>query len=567
MGGRFNRYGNVAFLDVFGQASRRTTYSGLVQGKQGTGKSTFCKKALMEYIRKGVNCYVIDPHGEWKHIARIYGFPVYAIGKKSINVLDLDGTPLPAKISMLAEVFEEILGDDPSRAQYVAVRQSLKRTYAKFGLKIDDPTTWGRKCPTLKDVYHDIENHLKGLRGVKRITHEVILEAMEDYAIGIFSKSLVENTLEIKWGSRLNVFDVSGADPTVRKLVMLSIMSRIYRQARQEFSRKILLVDEGWRMLQNEHVARYVGEFMKEGRKCNTSLILVIHHLGDIHGINQDVADELKRGMGWHAIFHLEEGARRQAAREFGLTPAQEEFIRDAETGELLLLAGDESRFCRVILTGSPQEFDINTEYWQFTTKPEDVELRNRMLGKTRIKLPEEPPPERGQEGPNYHNLQGLKKLVIPARGLSEEDRKRLEKKGFKAVRIHRVSGHGTEIYYAGPAIKNKRHDAGVLQLAMLIHRHLKIPQKEIKISYNHGCDIEFRHQGRKFFVEYANTKASTSDLARKLQFEKGVGPENYFVVVSNEGLKKRYHGFRNVVLRKDFMGILQEINPSRYQF
>lgn len=53
---------------------------------------------------------------------------------------------------------------------------------------------------------------------------------------------------------------------------------------------------------------------------------------------------------------------------------------------------------------------------------------------------------------------------------------------------------------------------------------------------------------------EYGNSKASTSDLVSKLQLEKEVGPENYFLVVSMEELKKIYQGFRNAMLRKEFV-------------
>ncbi|HDH27703.1 MAG TPA: DUF87 domain-containing protein [Euryarchaeota archaeon] len=553
MGGRFGRYGNIVCIDIFGSNKRKTTYSCLIQGKQGTGKSTFTKKLLLQYNRKDINSFVIDPHGEWKHISELHGYGAHVIGQESLNVLDLDGIPLPLKISLLAEIFQEILGDDPSRAQYVAIRQSLKRTYAKFGLKIDQPKTWNKQCPTLKDVYNDIKEQIPRLKGVKRVTHEVILEAMEDFAVGIFSKSLVKNTLKIDWNQPLNVFDISKADPTVRKLVTLTLMGKIYQKTKANLKPNILLIDEGWRMLENPHVARYVGEFMKEGRKTNTSLILVIHHLGDLHKISPDIADELKRGMGWHAIFHLDESARKQTAKEFGLTETQTEFIKDAETGELLLITDTQPQFCKVILTGSKKEFDINTEYWQFTTRPEEVELRNQKLGKTKIKLKKEPTPQKEPESPNYQNLEDLKKLIIPTKSLSEEKKKDLETQRYKVVRVHKIAGYGTETYYVHRSIKNQSHDTGVYQLASLIQQDLKTSSNQIKIRYNHGADIEFPFQERQIHIEYANSKASTSDLAKKMDLEKEVSPQNYIVIISTETLRKRYQGFKNVYTRKEF--------------
>lgn len=556
---RYNRYGNIAWIDIFGQNNKKTTYSGLIQGLQNMGKSTLSKKIIMEYIKKGVKTYVIDPHGEWKHIAELQNQKACTIGEESLNVLDLDGTPLPAKISMLAEIFQEIIGKDPSRAQYVAIRQSLKRTYGKFGLKIDNPKTWNKKCPTLKDVYEDIKEQTKKHKGVKKVTHEVIMEAMEDYAIGIYSKSLVENTIKIDWNTPLNVFDISKTDPTVRKLTMISIMNKIYQKTKQDLKPKILLIDEGWRMLENTQIARYVGEFMKEGRKHQTSLILIIHHLGDLHKISPDIADEIKRGMGWHAIFHQNESARKQTAKELGLTETQEEFLKQAETGEVLLITDTKTKFCKIILTGSRKQFDINTEYWQITTDPKDVEIRNQKLGKTIIK-----PPKKNKhtkkaepESPLYTNFATLKKLISPSSELTEEKKKTLESKEYKTIRVHQISGYGTEIYYVAPKIKNKQHDVGVYQIASIINANLKIKPEEIKTQFNYGCDIEYEHKGRKIQIEYANSNASTSDKAKKLEQEKKAGKENYYVIVSNEKLKKRYQGFKKVMTRKEFVEII----------
>lgn len=556
MGGSFSRYGDIVYMDIFGQSSRKTTPSGLIQGKQGTGKSTLSKKMTMQYVKRGTKAVVIDPHGEWQDIAKLHGHPVYEIGKIAYNPFELDGMPLSLKISTSAEILDEIKRNQATKAQHVAFRQSLKRAYEKHGHVIGRKSR-SRKYPTFKDVYKDSVKCSKKFTAPKNWPYEINSLDLEEYAVGAYSKALTGKTTRINWNAPLVVFDLSRVDPILRKMVTLSIMGKIYQKMKSDLSPLIFLIDEGFRMLENPSVARYVGEFMKEGRKYNTALVLVIHHLGDLNKISSDISDEIKRGMGWHAVFHLDESARKQTARELGLTETHERFIKDAETGEFLLMSDSESRFCKVVLTGSRDHFDINTEYWQFTTDPIDVEIRNQKLGKKKIKLPKEPVLQQEEpEEPNYQNFKDLKKLIKPGKGLTDRNKKRLESKDFRTVRIHQMIGHGTEIYYVDRSIKNGAHDAGVFQIAAYVQTKLKLPEKEVKIHYNYGCDLEFKRSRRKVFVEYANSKASTSDLARKLQFEKEVGPKNYFIVVSDKKLKKRYQGFKNVLLRKELEGL-----------
>lgn len=557
MTGNTNRYGNVCYLDMFGEHGKTPTYCGLVQGKQGFGKSTFCKKTVMKFVQNSGKAYVFDPHGEWVDIAKLNGYPVYTIGEDAINPLELEGMSLSMKMSTTAEILlDSIKKGETSKAQFLAFRQSLKRSYKKVGITLEDPKTWKYKACNFTDVYEDSLFYAEKLKPPQSYPYEINALDLEEYGIGYYRKALGGDTTPIDWDANLIVFDLSKLDPTLKKIMTLHIMGMINHRMKGDYSKTLVLVEEGYSMLENPHVARFVGDFMKAGRKFNTSLILVIHHLGDLNKVSSDVADEIQRGMGWHVIFHQDENARKQTARAFGLTQTQEDFIRDAEMGELLLL-NDTAKFCKVILTGSPDHFDINTEYWQFTTKPEDVELRNRMLGEVKVTIPkvsavflEEPEP------PTHRNYKELKELIIRAKPLSEDERNRLLSDGYKAVRINRVSGQGTEMYCVHKSIHNGKHEAGVFQIASLIQPGLGIPESDMLIHYNHGCDLEFKHGGRTVYVEYANSKASASDLARKMKLQDEVGPENYYIVISNEGLRRRYQGFRNVMTRKQFLRI-----------
>lgn len=48
-------------------------------------------------------------------------------------------------------------------------------------------------------------------------------------------------------------------------------------------------------------------------------------------------------------------------------------------------------------------------------------------------------------ESSNYQNLEDLNKLIIPAKRLTEQERKNLETQGYKVVGTHRIAGYGTE--------------------------------------------------------------------------------------------------------------------------
>lgn len=167
---------------VFWDRWAADNYNSVILGRSGAGKSYLAKLELLRSLYTGVAAHVIDPEDEYSRLAAAVGATVIRLGDPAvrINPLDLDihthpdgrATAAPDALTRRRLSLHTFLalalttaassagptgaeGGDLSSSERAVLDEAITATYARAGIS-DDPATWTRPAPLLRDLHHTL---------------------------------------------------------------------------------------------------------------------------------------------------------------------------------------------------------------------------------------------------------------------------------------------------------------------------------------------------------------------------------------------------------------------------
>lgn len=124
----------------------------VVLGGSGYGKTTTIEtistRASMEF---GANVVVLDFNAEYVMHAEMVGGHVVNLGKDAINILDLGGVSPGIRAKQAESALQPFLDTEKATRQARILRILINEAYLRRGIT-EDPDTWDKEPPTLKDV-------------------------------------------------------------------------------------------------------------------------------------------------------------------------------------------------------------------------------------------------------------------------------------------------------------------------------------------------------------------------------------------------------------------------------
>ena len=314
--------GTAVIIDPYTHANPHI----LLLGMSGYGKSTTAKTYLYRmYIKHygDMDFYVVDPEGEYR-----------LIGKQlKAQVLEVrPGQPLgldPLRLLDKATAADFL-------ASAVKLPQELMGELRALVMKHDG--IW----EVYKVATGELRKYLKGL-----------LEGPDGF---LFEGKPVEIETRI-------VVDLSRVDSETTKNLLASLLfTRFWRtiveSPRQR--KKILLMDEAWRITRMPGAERLVLDVAKRGRKYNASIVFITQEPEDIMATRAGRA--VAKNTAIKILLHLDEPE--ELRKILRLTERDIEFIAKAEVGQALIMAENIRLPVRVLVS--------EKEYRLFTTKPEE---------------------------------------------------------------------------------------------------------------------------------------------------------------------------------------------------
>ena len=295
----------------------------IVFAQSGSGKSYTTKVEILRQLMQGTKVLVIDPEREYKNLSESVGgtyVKLSAKSKQKINPFDLASTfhsksdlaehvqDLTAVIALMAEGLE--------KREKAAVDKAILKVYKKAK----------NEQPLLQDLYAELH----------KLGHLQLCERLEKYITGSIAEVFNSHT-NIKLDNRLVIFDIKDMHGSLRPIMMLIISTFIQNQVKARPEKRLLVIDEGWLLLEHEQSAQFVAGLVRRARK---------YYLG-VSIITQQADDFLKNSYGraiasqsaLRILMRQDTTTIKGVVSEFNLSEYEQQFLLTCERGDALIIA------------------------------------------------------------------------------------------------------------------------------------------------------------------------------------------------------------------------------------
>jgi len=369
--------GSLVIFDRFSMQN----YNSVVFATAGAGKSYLIKLEVLRSLMLGTEIVVIDPENEYRDLAEAVGGQYIAFGygeDSKINPFDLSlveeegENALNSKVLSLHKLFKIMIGEmDPIEESILD--KAIMEAYKMKGIT-PDPETQNREPPLIEDMY-------KSLIGMEDKAGQMLAARMEKYIKGSFAGIFNQKTT-VNLNNKFVVFGIRNLEEALRPIAMQIILDYIWTIVKKKITKRILVVDEAWYLMQFPDSAAFLRGIVKRGRK---------YYLG-VTTITQDVDDFLQTPYGKEIVTNSaiqillkqHSAAIEGVGEVFYLSEGEKQLLLTAEKGEGIFFAGQNHVAIRVIasedehrlITSNPEEIKKIKEQKEKTQQPPTIPVK-----------------------------------------------------------------------------------------------------------------------------------------------------------------------------------------------
>lgn len=351
--------------------------NGVVLATSGAGKSYLSKLLISRQLLTGCQVIIIDPQGEYTDLVKKYHGQVIDLHTKSetiINPLDLMGKSYEDKRLTLMDLMKVMFGE-LSPHQKSIIDKAIDMAYTDKKIS-DNPHSWKRTPPKLEDVLR----HIRKLKNQANEVTEYGIFALENkleiYVTGVF-KFLNKQT-KISANNQLISFNIQKLPAQVQPVMMFLILDFVYTTMQRELNRKILLIDEAWKLLSRVEDANYILAIVKTCRKYNMGLLLINQEVEDL--LQSQAGKSVLANSSYTLLLKQKPSVIKELVKTFDLSNYERDFLLTANIGEGILIT--EKDHSEIKILASPEEHEFIT-----TNADERLEQQNRTQSSAEQKL------------------------------------------------------------------------------------------------------------------------------------------------------------------------------------
>ena len=351
---------------IIADRKKLKTPNGVILGTPGSGKSFSAKREISNILLVTKDdVFICDPEGEYYPLVQRFGGQVIRISPTSgdyINPLDLnlnysdEEEPLRLKSDFVLSLCELVLGgrEGVGPQEKSIIDRALREIYRPF---LADPVP--EKVPILGDLYEEL------LR-MSEPEAAYVATALELYVTG--SLNVFNHRTNVELNNRLVCFDIKQLGQQLKKLGMLIVQDQVWNRVTINRAMKKTTwyyIDEFHLLLREPQTAAYSIEIWKRFRKWG----------GIPTGITQNVKDLLAsrevesifENSEFVMMLNQAAGDRAELAKRLNISKHQLSHVTQSGEGEGLLYFGN-------VIIPFVDRFPKNTElYGIMTTKPSEM--------------------------------------------------------------------------------------------------------------------------------------------------------------------------------------------------
>ena len=318
----------------------------VIFGQTGSGKSYAVKLEILRSLLIGTDVIVIDPEFEYKYLTQSLGgtyFNISVASPNNINPFELP--PVQANESP-EEIFKnhilyligliKLMVGGITPQEEILLDRAITQTYASRDIF---PNNFQEdKTPPLME---DLEEVLKNIKGGENLSAKLYKYTKGTYA------GFLNHQSNININNRFVVFGLRDLENELRPIAMYVVLNYIWSAIKKSLKKRLMVIDEGWWLLQHEESASFLFGLIKRARK---------YYLG-ISFISQDVEDAMNSPYGKPLITNsalallLRQSPANinQLAEAFNLTEEEKNILLQASVGTGLFFAQDKHAAVQVI--------------------------------------------------------------------------------------------------------------------------------------------------------------------------------------------------------------------------
>lgn len=321
----------------------------IVFAQSGSGKSYTTKVEILRQLMQGTKVIVIDPEREYKRLTESVNgtyIKLSAKSKQKINPFDLATTfhkasDLSEHAQDLTEVIS-LMAEGLSSREKAAVDKAILSIYKKADAQ----------QPLLEDLFAELQvlGQLK------------LCERLERYISGSLADVFNAQT-NIRLDNRLVIFDIKDLPESLRQIMMLIISNFVKNQVMASPEKRLLIIDEGWMLLEHEEPARFVAGLVRRARKYYLGVSIISQQANDF--LKNDYGRAIASQSALRILMRQDTTTIKNVVSEFNLSEYEQSFLLTCERGDALIIADQNHVAVKVVAS--------DKEHPLITTNPAEL--------------------------------------------------------------------------------------------------------------------------------------------------------------------------------------------------
>ena len=354
--------GSLVSFDPFSEDL--TNYNQVVSGGSGSGKSFMTNILLLQMLKENPKIFIVDIGGSYKKLCENLSGQNIPLGTDlnlSINPFDLvagETTPSPQKVKFLLGLVELMTKEEGDsrlpRFERAEIEEAIQKVYETF------------RSPMLSDLRQTLlENPNTEIRRFGRI--------LSPWCGSTPFGRFVDRPTSVKLESPIVAFDLKGMEayPDLQAVALFIITDLVWREVqRDRGSKKFLIFDECWKLLENDAGSAFIAEVFRTFRKYYASAIAISQNIDDFAKSKVSTAILSNSSIKW---ILMQKGADQSRLRE----------VLQLNENELSLVSSlgqERGSYAEAFLMAETSRSVVaieptQLEYWLATTDPRDLSV------------------------------------------------------------------------------------------------------------------------------------------------------------------------------------------------
>jgi len=337
-----------------------TNANSIIFAQSGAGKSYTAKVEILRQLMQGAKVIVIDPEREYKQLAKSVNgtyIRLSAKSKEKINPFDFSTqtitgeNALSQQIQDLTQIISLMVGN-LSPEEKAVVDKALIKTYKRHGFTINGKNKVSKDFPKLKDFYQTL----------KTMKQKDLATNLEKFVKGSLS-TVFDRQTNIKLNNRLVIFDIKDLPESIRPIMMMIVANFVNSEVKSKPQKRILVIDEGWLLLDNQDSAKFISGLTRRARKYFLGVSIISQQANDFLNSNEGRAIASQSAL--RILLKQDTTTIKKVSKEFNLSSYEEQFLLTCDRGEALIIADQNHVSVKVVAS--------DKEHGLLTTDPREI--------------------------------------------------------------------------------------------------------------------------------------------------------------------------------------------------